>query len=110
MNMWHLEKFVREYPNHEFIFNPVVDPAIYSIAKFPKEQVNLAAEHYKKLYSKEGNNQWLAIYNMLHAMANKDAGEFDQKEFVRVTNLLDTSRKQDFRKAFPEHAKVLLHG
>ena len=47
---------------------------------------------------------------MLHAMANKDAGEFDQKEFVRVTNLLDTSRKQDFRKAFPEHAKVLLHG
>ena len=43
-------------------------------------------------------------------MAKKDEGEFDRKEFVRVTNLLDNSRKQDFRKAFPEHAKVLLHG
>ena len=110
MNMWHLEKFVREYPNHKFIFNPVTDPAIYSIARFPKEQVNLAAEHYKKLYGKEGRYTWFLLYTLLHNMAKKDEGEFDRKEFVRVTNLLDNSRKQDFRKAFPEHAKVLLHG
>ena len=110
MNMWHLEKFVREYPDHKFIFNPVAYPEIYSIARFPKEQVNLAAEHYKKLYSKEGRYTWFLLYTLLHNMAKKDEGEFDRKEFVRVTNLLDNSRKQDFRKAFPEHAKVLLHG
>ena len=105
MNMWHLEEFIKKYPKHNFTFNPVKDPGIYSPQHFYAKQVKKAQKHYKNLYDETLDKKYSALSNSLNLEHSQK--DFDIEEFKRVTNILDASREQSFIKAFPEHAWIL---
>lgn len=105
MNMWHLEKMINKFPKHNFRFNPVKDPGIYSPKHFYAKQVKKAQKHYKNLYAKTLDKKYRDLSNSLNLKHSQK--DFDVEEFKRVTNILDASRKQSFQNAFPEHAWVL---
>jgi len=108
MNMWHLEKFIKEYPSHKFIFNTVTDPKIYSLTNYDRKQVKKAKKHYHNLYRITKDSRYHEIEKILIVTCQENINEvFDKQEFIRTTTILDKSRNQSFVKAFPEHARII---
>ncbi len=105
MNMWHLEKMIKKFPTHNFMFNPVKGPDIYSPQHFYAKQVKKAQKHYKNLYNKTKDKRYKDLSNSLNTKHSQK--DFNLEKFKRTTNILDASRKQSFQNVFPEHAWVL---
>jgi len=108
MNMWHLEKFIKEYPSHKFIFNTVTDPKIYSLTNYDRKEVKKAKKHYHNLYRITKDSRYHEIEKILIVTCQENINEvFDKQEFIRTTTILDKSRNQSFVKAFPEHTRII---
>jgi len=110
MNMYHVEKLIRKYPNVRFLLNPVTNPAYYSISTFDVSEVEKVLKYYKRVVKNENNeNIKITLQNLRKLIkVQKNIIRDNEKErFIAVTNILDKARQQSFTKVFPEFAGVI---
>ena len=107
MNMFHLADFIDAYPEHEFVFNLVSQPYTMSILKFYKQDIQRCIDMYKKRMEqcgKRANKYWYLkqVKDALDKAILETKEDIDLDEFRREQGILDKSRNQSFKKAYPE--------